>query len=235
MRRTEEVYSRYSRSPRKRRAWASDNPGNAAIRRELLTELLRLAAPEVRGPGKILDLGCGTGWWLRSLAEAGVDPARLWGIEEQPARVEAARKAVPGARIEAGDARALELEDGSFALVLLFTVVSSLPTSDAVTAALAEARRVLQPGGLLLIYEPRVTNPLNRNTRRLGDAELDAAGLAPREQLSLTLLPPLARRLGARTEARYGRLARVPQLRTHRLISYRAPPQNLGKSVAPGG
>lgn len=224
MTRSEDAYSRYSRSPRKRRAWAADNPGNAAIRRELQKELLRLAAPELRGEGRILDLGCGTGWWLRSLAEAGVDPARLRGIEEQPARVEAARQAVPGARIEAGDARALELEDGSFALVLLFTVLSSLPSSEAVKAALAEAMRALQPGGLLLIYEPRVGNPLNRHTRRLGDGELDAVGLVPREQLSLTLLPALARRLGARTESRYERLARLPQLRTHRLISYRAPP-----------
>jgi SAM-dependent methyltransferase len=221
--RTEEVYSRYSRSPRKRRAWASDNPGNLAIRRELLAELLRLAAPELRGPGMILDLGCGTGWWLRSLAESGVDPARLWGIEEQPARVGAARQAVPGARIEAGDARALELEDAGFSLVLLFTVVSSLPTSEAVTEALGEARRMLEPGGLLLVYEPRVTNPFNRNTRRLGDSDLDAAGLSPREQISMTLLPPLARRLGARTEARYERLARLSPLRTHRLISFRAP------------
>ena len=106
---------------------------------------------------------------------------------------------MPGAWIDAGDARALELEDGGFALVLLFTVLSSLPTSEAVKAALAEAKRVLQPGGLLLIYEPRVINPFNRHTRRLGDGELDAAGLVPREQLSLTLLPPLARRLGART------------------------------------
>lgn len=223
MTRSEDAYSRYSRSPRKRRAWAADNPGNAAIRRELRAELLRLAAAELRGPGKILDLGCGTGWWLRSLAEAGVDPARLWGIDEQPARVEAARRAVPGARIEAGDARALELEDDGFALVLLFTVLSSLPTSKAVEAALAEAMRVLAPGGLFLIYEPRVINPFNRHTRRLRDGELDAAGLVPREQLSLTLLPPLARRLGARTEARYERLARLPQLRTHRLISFRAP------------
>ena len=224
MTRSEEAYSRYSRSPRKRRAWAADNPGNAAIRRELREELLRLAAPALQGQGKILDLGCGTGWWLRSLAEAGVDPARLWGIEEQPARVEAARRAVPGARIGVGDARALELEDGSFALVLLFTVLSSLPSSEAVKTALAEARRVLQPGGLLLIYEPRVANPLNRHTRRLADGELDAVGLVPRGQLSLTLLPALARRLGAHTESRYERLARLPQLRTHRLVSYRAPP-----------
>ena len=81
---------------------------------------------------------------------------------------------------------------------------------------------MLQPGGLLLIYEPRVINPFNRHTRRLGDGELDAAGLVPREQLSLTLLPPLARRLGARTKPATS-ASRVPQLRTHRLIYFRAP------------
>ena len=89
-------------------------------------------------------------------------------------------------------------------------------------AALAEAKQVLQPGGLLLIYEPRVINPFNRHSPARGRRARRRRPRA-REQLSLTLLPPLARRLGARTEARYERLARVPQLRTHRLIYFRAP------------
>jgi hypothetical protein len=83
--------------------------------------------------------------------------------------------------------------------------------------------RVLVPGGLLLAYEPRVPNPLNRHTLLLRDEDLDAAGLTPREQLSLTVVPSLARRLGKRTPERYARLARLPFLRTHRLISYRKP------------
>lgn len=225
MTRTEEVYSGYLRSRRKRRAWAADNPGNAAIRRELLTAVLEIAAPELGGSGRVLDLGCGTGWWLRSLAGAGVEPARLEGVEVLPARVGAAREAVPGARIRLGDIRKLETE-GDFALVLLFTVLSSLPSAAEVRTALGEARRALAPGGLLLVYEPRVANPLNRHTRRLSDGDLDAAGLEPRTQRSLTLVPALARRLGARTEARYQRLSRLAPLRTHRLIAYRAPAQD---------
>ena len=103
--------------------------------------MLRLAAAELRGPGRILDLGCGTGWWLRSLAEAGVDPLGCGGSMSSPpgSRLPAAR--CPGRGSRPGDARALELEDGGFALVLLFTVLSSLPTSEAVKAALAEAKR----------------------------------------------------------------------------------------------
>jgi ubiquinone/menaquinone biosynthesis C-methylase UbiE len=216
------VYSRYARSRRKQRAWAADNPGNAAIREELLSELLGLAALEIKGTGAILDAGCGTGWWLRALLDSGVQPERLHGIDIQPDRVAAARLAVPGAEIEVGDACRLDFRDGSFWLVLQLTLLSSLGSREAIRTALAEAQRVLAPGGLLLTYEPRVPNPLNRHTLLLRDSDLNAAGLTPREQVSLTLVPALARRLGSRTKDRYERLARLPFLRTHRLLAYRA-------------
>jgi ubiquinone/menaquinone biosynthesis C-methylase UbiE len=216
------VYSRYARSRRKQRAWAADNPGNAAIRAELLSQLRRLAATEIAGTGAILDMGCGRGWCLRALVEAGVPPERLHGVDIQPERVAAARQAVPSAEIAVGDAHNLRFPDESFALVLQFTLLSSLGSHGAIRKALGEGIRVLAPGGLLLIYEPRVPNPLNRNTLLVSDEDLAAAGVAPREQVSLTLVPALARRLGRRTDRWYPRFARVSFLRTHRLIAYRA-------------
>jgi SAM-dependent methyltransferase len=218
------VYSRYARSRRKQRAWAADNPGNVAIRAELVSHLLRLAAPEIEGTGGILDVGCGTGWCLRALVETGVRPERVHGIDIQPERVAAARQAVPGAEIEVGDAHHLRFPDESFALVIQLTLLSSLGSHRAIRKALGEGMRVLAPGGLLLIYEPRVPNPLNRHTLLIRDEDLVAAGLVPREQVSLTVVPALARRLGGRTERWYGRLARLPFLRTHRLVAYRAAP-----------
>jgi ubiquinone/menaquinone biosynthesis C-methylase UbiE len=215
------VYSEYARSGRKQRAWAADNPGNAAIRAELLDHLLRLAGPEIEGTGEILDMGCGRGWWLRSLVEAGVDPGRLNGIDIQPERVAAARETLPGAEIQVGDARNLRVPDETFSVVLQFTLLSSLGSHRAIREGLGEGMRVLAPGGLLLAYEPRLPNPLNRHTLLLRDEDLDAAGVRPREQLSLTVLPALARRLGQRTQSLYPRLARLPFLRTHRLITYR--------------
>jgi ubiquinone/menaquinone biosynthesis C-methylase UbiE len=217
------VYSRYARSRRKQRAWAADNPGNAAIRAELLSYLLRLAAPEIAGTGGILDAGCGTGWCLRALVDAGVRPERLHGIDIQPERAAAAGRAVPRAEIDVGDARRLPFPDESFTVVLQLTVLSSLGSHQAIREALGEGMRVLAPGGLLLIYEPRVPNPLNRHTIMVRNSDLDAAGITSREQASLTVLPWLARRLGDRRRARYDRLARLPFVRTHRLISYRAP------------
>ena len=216
------MYSRYARSRRKQRAWAADNPGNAAIRAELLSHLRRLAASEIAGTGAILDMGCGRGWCLNALVEAGVPPERLHGVDIQPERVAAARQAVPGAEIAVGDAHNLRFPDESFALVLQFTLLSSLGSHGAIRKALGEGIRVLAPGGLLLIYEPRVPNPLNRNTLLIRGEDLAAAGVAPREQVSLTLVPAVARRLGRGTDRWYPRLARAPFLRTHRLIAYRA-------------
>jgi ubiquinone/menaquinone biosynthesis C-methylase UbiE len=217
------VYSQYARSRRKQRAWAADNPGNTAIRGELLDHLLQLAGSEFEGTSAILDAGCGRGWWLRALIEAGVEPGRLHGIDIQPERVTAARETAPGAEVQVGDARNLRVPDESFAVVLQLTLLSSLGSHRAIREALGEGMRVLAPGGMLLVYEPRVPNPLNRHTLLLRDDDLDAVGLAPRQQLSLTLVPALARRLGRRTEDRYQRLSRLPFLRTHRLIAYRKP------------
>jgi hypothetical protein len=86
---------------------------------------------------------------------------------------------------------------------------------------LSEAGRVVAPGGLVLCYEPRIPNPLNRHTRLVRDRDFDAAGLVPCRQARLTLNPPIARRLGPLTKAAYPRLARVPWLRTHRLVELR--------------
>jgi ubiquinone/menaquinone biosynthesis C-methylase UbiE len=217
------VYSGYRRNSRKQRAWAAENPGNAAIRGEVLAHLLRLAAPEIAGVGDILDAGCGNGWWLRALAEAGVKPERLYGIDIQPERIARAREAVPGAAIAVGDARNLRFPDESFAVVLQLTLLSSLGSHSAIRESLGEGMRVLAPGGLLVIYEPRVPNPLNRHTLLVKDSDLAAAEVTPTDELSLTVVPALARRLGKRTEERYERLSRVPVLRTHRLVAYHAP------------
>src|SRR5919106_5101025 len=87
------VYSSYGRSSRKRRAWAADNPGNAAMRAEVLAHLLRLVRPEIAGSGEILDDGCGRGWLLRALVEAGAAAGRVPRGGNPPRRGGAGRPA----------------------------------------------------------------------------------------------------------------------------------------------
>lgn len=219
--RVERTYRAYSQSERRRRAWASDNPGNRAIRRELLDALLEEAGSELASDGDVLDIGCGTGFWLSALEDAGTRSERLFGVDILPERVAAASRRVPRASVRQADARSLPFPDGSFALVLLFTLLSSLSTREDVAHALGEARRALRPGGLLLCYEPRLPSPLNSSVRRISEKELDMSGLRPRSERRLTLLPPLARRLGASTDTLYSRLAALPPLRSHRLVIYR--------------
>jgi ubiquinone/menaquinone biosynthesis C-methylase UbiE len=196
------------------RKWSAANPGNRAIRHELTGAMLALV-PGAAAPGaRVLDAGCGTGWWLRALADCGA--ADLHGIDVDAGRVAAARAAVPGADVRVGDVRALPYGDGRFDAVFLLTVLSSLP---ATSAAMREALRVLAPGGRLVIWEPRVPTP-NRATRLVRRRELRAVAGPPSAEVALTLLPPLARRLGRATDRLYHPLARVPLLRTHRLLVY---------------
>jgi SAM-dependent methyltransferase len=212
------VYGRYAESQRRRRQWAASNPGNAAIRAELLEAVVELAAVPLRGDGAVLDVGCGSGRLLAELAARGVDPRRLHGVDLIEARVDAAGRRLGGATVKRADARALPFPDERFELVVLATALSSMPSGEAVARALAEAARVVSPTGLVLCYEPRLPTPLNRATRRIRGAELAAALGPPVASRSLTGLPPLARRLGGATGRLYPLLARAAP--THRLTAH---------------
>lgn len=209
------------RNARRARAWAAENPGNVAIRDEAAGVLTSLTADALRGDGPVLDLGCGTGWWLERLAAGGVAPERLYGIDASAERVAAARARAPGATVVCGDARALRWEDDTFAVVYVLLVLSSLEDGPAVRAVLAEARRVLRPGGAIAIWEPRVPTPWNPRTRWIRRGELRAALGREAESRTVTLLPPLARRLGRRSRRLYSALAGARLLSTHRLIMWR--------------
>jgi SAM-dependent methyltransferase len=201
--------------PRKRRAWSTDNAGNRAIREELTRAALR--AGGLAGGGPVLDAGCGTGWWLARLAEAGVDTSRLHGTELLPERAAAAQAACPGADVRIGDITDLPYDDAVFEAVYLLTVLSSLPGRAEVRQAVGECWRVLAPGGRLIVWEPRIPSPLNARTGLVRRGDLArVTGVRPGGS-SLTLAPPLARRLGRHTARWYPRLARVPLLRTHAL------------------
>ena len=171
----EQAYASYRRSPRKQRSWSADNAGNAAIRRELVDAVFALTGPELSSARRILDLGSGTGWWLARLASESGVTARLYGVDLLPERVGAALVRVPEANVEVADIRRLPHPDEYFDVVTLFTVLSSLPERADVATALAEARRVLAPGGALLIWEPRWPNPLNPRTRLVMSRDLHAS------------------------------------------------------------
>ena len=103
-------------------------------------------------PAKLLDIGGGTGVYAIPLARRGyrvhlIDAVPLH-IERARALSEASKTPLESAGI--GDARQLGLPDTTFDVALLFGPLYHLPDRRDRIDALAEARRVLVPGGLLL-------------------------------------------------------------------------------------
>lgn len=93
----------------------------------------------------MLDVGCGTG---AVLAPASRVAASATGIELSPAMAERARAAAPDADVVVGDASTLPFEDASFDVLLSSFVIFFM---DDPTATLREWRRVIEPGGRLVI------------------------------------------------------------------------------------
>jgi SAM-dependent methyltransferase len=105
-----------------------------------------------------------------------------------------------------------------FGLVLAFTLFSSILDPVLSAAVAGDIARVLRPGGRVLWYDLRRPNPSNPAVRGLSVAEVQhlfpgwTCDLAP-----VTVLPPLARRLGPATDALYPVLAHVRPLASHLL------------------
>jgi len=94
------------------------------------------------GPGRCLDLGCGTGRAIPALARAGWS---VVGTDVSIDQLEAAREhAGDLARLVRGDAHALPFEDGEFDAVISVLTHTDL---DDVVGAFTEASRVLRVGG----------------------------------------------------------------------------------------
>jgi ubiquinone/menaquinone biosynthesis C-methylase UbiE len=117
----------------------ADLAGFAEHRRALVGDLT----------GKVLDVGCGTGGCFRfygSSAEVeAIEPA-----DDFRRLASANAAAFSRVRVAAGDAMSLGFADESFDAVVFSTVLCSVPS---VERAIAEAYRVLRPGGALRVME----------------------------------------------------------------------------------
>jgi ubiquinone/menaquinone biosynthesis C-methylase UbiE len=101
----------------------------------------RMVAKYATPNAPILDAGCGTGLNLRHLPEGST------GIDINPRNIALLRQRLPNHTVVEGDVEALPFADASFGTVLCTEVIEHIPDP---SAALAEYRRVLQPGGVLI-------------------------------------------------------------------------------------
>lgn len=138
-----------------------------------------LHALQLRGDERVLDLGCGRGAVLTTVAKlvphgraVGID---LWKTGDQSgnsiggARRNAELEGVAD-RVEifTGDMRELPFEDGSFDLVLSSMAIHNIHGAAGRQRAVDEAVRVLKPGGRLLIADFRTVAAYRDRLRQLG-------------------------------------------------------------------
>lgn len=99
----------------------------------------------------IIDVGCATGYGTAALASRQPDGHWTAGLERDTGLVWGAGERYPWLPMLCGDAAAIPVRDGALDAVTMLDVLEHLPNP---AAALAEARRVLRPGGCLLISVP---------------------------------------------------------------------------------
>ena len=168
---------------------------------------------------RVLEVGCGTGAWIRDFVKWGVPPENIWAVDLLPDYLaEARHRCAAGVHLECCSATSLPFAPSSFDLVLQATMFSSIldPTVRRVVAA--EMLRVAAPDGGILWYDLHVNNPWNSDVRRVTKRELRE--LFPGCRLDLrriTLLPPLTRWLAPRSWMLTYLLSGIPLLCTHYL------------------
>jgi len=109
-------------------------------------QLLQRLANTVKS-GPICDVGCGPGHVARFLKSCEAD---VFGIDLSPRMIELARRLTPEIQFFQGNMLSLEVADGSCGAIAAFYSIIHL-TPEELPKAFLEFKRVLRPGGTLLL------------------------------------------------------------------------------------
>jgi ubiquinone/menaquinone biosynthesis C-methylase UbiE len=161
------------------RAADYDQGWRGRLHHDISDRTAALAAAAVSSPARVLDVGCGTGYLLRTLARHYPEAQALAGIDAAPNMIQTATALTHDPRLTFTTAAAEELPYPDAWADLVVSSTSFDHWSDQYRG-LAECARVLRPGGHLVLVD----------------------------QFSLWLIPTLAtsRRGKARTRQRANRL-----------------------------
>jgi ubiquinone/menaquinone biosynthesis C-methylase UbiE len=134
------------RAPEYDRGW------RGRLHHEIADRTVSLAVATSASPGRVLDVGCGTGYLLRTLAGRYPDAQRLCGIDAAPQMIAAASAFDSDDRMAftVGVAEELGYADDTFDLIVSTT---SFDHWDDQLVGLVECARVLRPGGHLVLVD----------------------------------------------------------------------------------
>lgn len=215
----QEIYQEWSQDESKRKLYSVFNAAELHARhsreRVTLSMLNRIGRTNIE-ECSILEVGCGRGNQIGDYLRWGCLPGQITGIDILPDFIAEARARYPGVSLMEGSVLDLPFEDASFDILSQGTVMSSLPDEADREKMAEEMTRVLKPGGLLLWFDFRYPSPGNRNVKPIRAGELRA--LFPDYEVhlrSLTLLPPIARRIAPVSSTLASLLEIIPPMRSH--------------------
>ncbi len=120
-------------------------------------------------PGRVLDVGCAAGYFLEVMQGEGWN---VTGVEPSDAIRTHAEERIGRENVVGGLLHEAGFEDGSFDLITMWDVIEHIPDF---VAALKEVRRLLAPGGKLLVetqnVESRAARVLGRRWQHYKHAE----------------------------------------------------------------
>ena len=147
-------------------AWQTRGAGFADREARFLSDLL------IDSGRPLLEIGCGEGANLFHIEGTPHDDGLAVGLDRSAGKLHFAAAAIPSARFVCADGSALPYADSTFETVIIRDVLHHIPTP---ADTLAEAARVLRPGGRFILAEPNAQSPLIRLQMALVPAERGAA------------------------------------------------------------
>jgi ubiquinone/menaquinone biosynthesis C-methylase UbiE len=166
---------------------------------------------------RILEVGCGTGFWLREFVRWGAGPENIVGVDLLPERIAKAEVLCPvGITLRSQSATKLEYSADTFDLVFQSTVFTSIFDNDMKIQIAREMLRVLRPSGLIMWYDFTVNNPWNPDVRGIPRREIVRLFPGCRFEFHrLTLAPPIGRRIARVSSLLYRAFSAVGIFDTH--------------------
>lgn len=134
------------------RAGSYDQGWRGRLHHAISDRTAALATAAVASPQRVLDVGCGTGYLLRVLADHYPGAQELAGIDAAPNMIQTANRITDDERITfaTGVAEHLPFNDASMDLVVTSTSFDHWSDQG---AGLTECARVLRPGGHLVLVD----------------------------------------------------------------------------------
>jgi SAM-dependent methyltransferase len=154
---------------------------------EILLPAFAQIAPDVSRL-RVLDVGCGVGLVHRYIAAA---VGSLYGTDVSRTSIEVARNENPDVVYESYDGRALPYPDARFDCAYAICVLHHVPVPQW-QEFVAEMRRVVRPGGLVLLIEHNPLNPATQFVVRNAPMDENAVLVWPRRLRSLMKAAGLA-------------------------------------------